>query len=88
MRVAFVVLAALAATAFTGSSPASATERSWCAQYAGPLGNSRSCAFISWEQCRLTIDGAGGLCIPNPAYQEVVERPFLVKHYRRHHRWS
>ena len=47
--------------------------RPWCVQYSG-RGASRSCAFISFEQCMLTARGAGGSCVQNPWYLEYGER--------------
>ena len=41
----------------------------WCADYSGGgLGGARNCYFITLEQCRATVSGAGGTCTPNPFY--------------------
>ena len=39
----------------------------WCADYSGSIGG-RNCYFITLEQCRATVSGAGGTCTPNPFY--------------------
>jgi hypothetical protein len=41
----------------------------WCADY-GELGGigGRNCYFMTLEQCRATVSGVGGICVPNPFY--------------------
>lgn len=43
----------------------SATYWPWCAQYYN-LGTTRSCAFVSWDQCMESVRGIGGYCYTNP----------------------
>jgi hypothetical protein len=40
----------------------SAQSGAWCARLRG----GDSCGFATFEQCRATISGDGGICIPNP----------------------
>ena len=46
--------------------PAHADPYKWCAEY-GRAGG-RNCYFLTLEQCRLTIAGIGGDCVPNQFY--------------------
>ena len=50
------------------SQPAAAYEYPWCAHYSGDDGAGVNCGFMSLEQCRWTVSGAGGFCAPNPVY--------------------
>ena len=38
----------------------------WCAQYTG--GGGTNCGFFTIEQCRATVSGIGGFCVPNQFY--------------------
>jgi hypothetical protein len=49
-------------TLIAASGGASAQNNSWCARYQGSL----SCGFSTFEQCRASVSGAGGVCQPNP----------------------
>lgn len=51
-----------------GSASAQADPYKWCAHYSGEGGNGSNCYFLTLEQCRWTISGAGGRCAPNPFY--------------------
>jgi hypothetical protein len=45
----------------------------WCASGLSSSGDGRDCAFFSFEQCRATVSGLGGICYPSPyaaAYDE------------------
>ena len=48
--------------------PAEAQSYPWCAYYNSD-GGATNCGFATFEQCRATISGIGGLCGPNPQYQ-------------------
>jgi hypothetical protein len=50
------------------SSPASATEYKWCAQYGGSGQGGRNCGFNSFSQCMATVSGIGGFCERNQFY--------------------
>jgi hypothetical protein len=39
----------------------------WCAQYSGS-GGATNCGFFTIEQCRATVSGIGGFCVPNQFY--------------------
>jgi len=39
----------------------------WCAQYSGD-GGGTNCGFLTIEQCRATVSGIGGFCVPNQFY--------------------
>jgi hypothetical protein len=47
---------------FASPDDASAQNGAWCARLRG----GDSCGFATFEQCRATISGDGGICIPNP----------------------
>jgi hypothetical protein len=38
----------------------------WCASGLSSDGGGRDCAFFSFEQCRATVSGLGGICYPSP----------------------
>src|SRR5215467_11309010 len=40
----------------------------WCAQYGGRAGGATNCGFLTIEQCRATVSGIGGFCVPNQFY--------------------
>ena len=40
----------------------------WCADYSDGLDGAKNCYFITLEQCRAAVSGAGGYCVPNPFY--------------------
>src|SRR4029453_16404321 len=40
----------------------------WCAQYSGSGGGGTNCGFLTIEQCRETVSGIGGFCVPNQFY--------------------
>ncbi len=64
---AFAALGLMAASA--GFDAAKADPYKWCAQYmGGSLGGATNCGFITLEQCRATVSGAGGYCKPNAFY--------------------
>jgi hypothetical protein len=39
----------------------------WCAEYAPSMGGT-NCGFFTIEQCRATVSGIGGFCVPNQFY--------------------
>src|SRR5689334_21313791 len=55
---AFLLADALAETA-------SADPYKWCAVYGGADNGGTNCYFMTLEQCRATVSGAGGFCQPN-----------------------
>ena len=67
---ALILAAALAGALFAigGMPPAHADPYKWCAEYGGRDGGGTNCGFITWEQCRATISGMGGWCVPNQFY--------------------
>jgi hypothetical protein len=67
MRAAGAALLLLVAAA-TGDASAQADPYRWCAHYSGEGGNGSNCYFMTLEQCRWAISGAGGRCSPNPFY--------------------
>jgi hypothetical protein len=40
----------------------------WCAQYSGRGGGGTNCGFFTLQQCRATVSGIGGFCVPNQFY--------------------
>ena len=65
MRAVFVAAVLLAAG--SNLDVAKADFYPWCAMHGngGDLGGIRSCYFMTEQQCRATLSGLGGLCIPN-----------------------
>jgi hypothetical protein len=62
------------ATALLGEVPAasaqSPTSYPWCARYFGSwMVGATSCYFSSYQQCRATMSGIGGLCFQSPYYR-------------------
>src|SRR5262245_12371633 len=55
---------AVAAALVCGSQTASAQPVAWCAAEQG--WRSQTCAFYTFEQCRVFVIGTGGYCVPNP----------------------
>ena len=75
-RFPFLALAVLAGFAATPALPAQADPYRWCAHYSGEGGGGTNCYFMTLEQCRWAISGAGGYCGPNPFYDGVpLDRP-------------
>lgn len=62
------VLGVLVATAAFGTR-AEAQNYPWCAYYAGGVDGGVNCGFVTVEQCRATVSGIGGFCMPNTQYQ-------------------
>src|SRR5262249_4847644 len=50
----------------------------WCALYTGKLGGASNCGFLTIEQCRATVRGIGGFCMPNQFYNPGGARPQLT----------
>jgi Protein of unknown function (DUF3551) len=40
----------------------------WWAQYSGSAGDATNCGFSTIEQCRATVSGIGGSCVPKQFY--------------------
>jgi hypothetical protein len=71
-----IILLALAAAVLLGDIQAASAQSQFpYPQYAYPWcsirgrGGSQSCYYTSWEQCRATMFGIGGICIHNPNYR-------------------
>ena len=62
--------------AVSAANPATAAvEYPWCADLGKELG-ATNCGFVTIEQCRATVSGIGGSCVPNPFYYAAMpERP-------------
>jgi hypothetical protein len=61
----------------------------WCAMLPGAgsgSGGAMSCYYTSWEQCRTTMSGIGGLCVESPYYRAQLMQPHHSVAKRRHHR--
>ena len=58
----------------------------WCGTRYTNVGSSRSCYYTSWEQCMVTMSGAGGLCTPSPYYHpQPAPHPVHAAKKRSHH---
>jgi hypothetical protein len=66
------ILAALAVALPVSNAPANALPYDpypWCVDYsAGNGGGGSNCGFLTIEQCRATVSGIGGFCVPNQFY--------------------
>jgi hypothetical protein len=40
----------------------------WCSLGGAKDSNALSCYYTSWEQCKATMSGIGGLCVESPYY--------------------
>jgi len=70
MKTSVFVAALLGAAFVLCGSPqqAKADPYRWCAEYGGTEGGGSNCGFLTLEQCRQTILGMGGWCVPNQFY--------------------
>jgi hypothetical protein len=68
---AFVIAAALVGEIQTASAQ-SPTSYPWCARYYVRDGSPTGCYFTSYETCRATVSGIGGLCFQSPYYHAPV----------------
>jgi hypothetical protein len=69
MKTSVFVAALLGAAFLVGGTPqAKADPYRWCAEYGGEEGGGTNCGFLTLEQCRITIHGMGGWCVPNHFY--------------------
>jgi hypothetical protein len=55
----------------------------WCAQYSGRSGGATNCGFFTIEQCRATVSGIGGFCVPNQFYNPCGPAGRRSSRYRR-----
>jgi Protein of unknown function (DUF3551) len=55
----------------------------WCAQYSGRSGGATNCGFFTIEQCRATVSGIGGFCVPNQFYNPCEPAGRRSSRYRR-----
>jgi Protein of unknown function (DUF3551) len=88
--VLFVVAAALLGEAKV-SKAQSSYSYPWCAILPGAgsgSGGAMSCYYTSWEQCRTTMSGIGGLCVASPYYHgqatQLPQRSLVKPRHRRH----
>jgi hypothetical protein len=77
MRTLLVALGIVMAA--PGGNAANAVEYPWCADLGKEIG-ATNCGFVTIEQCRATVFGVGGSCVPNPFYRAAVtDRPVRAK---------
>jgi hypothetical protein len=62
------VLATPMALAQTPANAVPCDNTRWCAQYSGRSGGATNCGFFTLAQCRATVSGIGGFCVPNQFY--------------------
>ena len=78
-----VAAAGFATSCFFAVGVAAADPYRWCAEYSGgDTGGATNCGFVTIEQCRATISGIGGTCVPNPFYSGPETTP--AKRARKH----
>ena len=66
MRAVLAILVTLLAGAATV--PAEADPYRWCGIYGGGGAAATNCYFLTVEQCRASMSGNGGYCVPNQFY--------------------
>jgi len=70
MRSLLLILGVVVSTAILSGS-ANAQNYPWCAVY--DMGDAAySCSFVTADQCRLSVQGTGGFCMPNNTYRASV----------------
>jgi Protein of unknown function (DUF3551) len=77
-----IAIAATAAALLLSAGASQAREYAWCAIYHDKYG-ATNCGFDTWEQCRATVSGIGGICSQNPSFQPGLVGPRTRKP-RRH----
>jgi len=71
MRTQIIMLFVIAAALLGGtqvSSAQSSYSYPWCSLGGPKDTNALSCYFTSWEQCRATMSGLGGICVESPYF--------------------
>jgi hypothetical protein len=63
------------------ASPGAAQNYPWCSIRTAASGG---CYYDSWEQCMVTISGAGGRCYQNPAVPPRVEASAQAQQRSKH----
>ena len=65
-----IILFAILAAVLLGDIQAASAQSPYSYPWCGIRGRSggMSCYYTSWEQCRTTLSGIGGLCIQSPYY--------------------
>jgi len=92
MRMPIIALFAIAAALLDEtqiSNAQSSYSYAWCAILPGAgsgSGGAMSCYYTSWEQCRTTMSGIGGLCVASPYYRQPTQLPHHSVVKPRHHR--
>jgi hypothetical protein len=78
MRPPIIALFAIAAALLSEtqiSNAQSPYSYPWCALGGTRGSNALSCYYTSWEQCRTTMSGIGGLCVASPYYHAQPAQP-------------
>jgi hypothetical protein len=88
MRLPILSLLLISAALFGEIQSASAqspTSYPWCAKYYESWNfSSLSCYYTSYEQCRTTMSGIGGVCIHSPYYHRAPPGAPVPSRHRRH----
>ena len=83
----FVIAAALLGETQIGDAQ-SQYSYPWCALGGTRDSNALSCYYASWEQCRTTMSGIGGICVESPYYHaqptQLPHRSLVKPRHRRH----
>jgi hypothetical protein len=67
MRIALAALVTLLAAATTPT-PVQADPYRWCGVFGGGGAAVTNCYFVTIDQCRMSMSGNGGYCVPNQFY--------------------
>jgi hypothetical protein len=92
--IAFLVIAAALLAETRAGNAQSPYSYPWCAVYgggsSGGAGGAMSCYYTTWDECRATMSGIGGLCVASPYYHAqatpLPRHSTLKQRYRRHAR--
>jgi hypothetical protein len=86
MRTAILVATVLVIMELLLRPSAAAIYYPWCAVFYNNNGT-RSCAFVTRDQCRASLGGIGGYCYENPkptsVYQGIAAPPVPLRSQRR-----
>ena len=73
MQKTFLALAALISAVLLHTGSVHADGYPWCAQY-NTVAGGQNCGFSTLQQCRASVSGVGGFCVPNPWVQAQVNQ--------------
>jgi hypothetical protein len=67
MRIALAAVVTLV-TLFAAATSSQADPYRWCGVFGGGGAAVTNCYFVTIDQCRMSMSGNGGYCVPNQFY--------------------